>query len=107
MNKLFSLFLLAVFISFSPSVFAADDIDESAIQRDINQGGTIETAPTDQFIAEEQNTFGVNPDAEAMLQTNLVTVLSPSDEKLVLEAAEALKNKRPDLSQKLKTIAGE
>jgi len=99
-------FLLIFFISgIKGSTLYGDN--QSAIEKVISEGGSVEVSPTDQFVEEEQASFGVNPDAEAMLSTNQVTMLSPQDQKIVLAAAEALKEKHPELSKKLDDMIGD
>ncbi|GEM_PF-2986795 len=103
---MFKLHLLVLVILISNLSLSFAD-DESSVQKVISEGGSVEVTPTDQYVAEEESTFGVNPDGEAMLSTNTVTMLTVQDEKIVAEAAEALKVKRPDLSEKLKNMIGE
>lgn len=105
MNRLFLVFGILLLMLVKPPFLFADN--QTAIEKDISEGGTVEVSPTEQYVAEEQSTMGTDPDAEAMLGTNEVTMLTAEDEKIVLEAAEALKTKNPVLSQKLKTMVGD
>ncbi len=96
---IFSILILAG--SFSPSGYA-DSADESAVQKDVSEGATIEVTPTDQMVALDTENLG--PDETAMVQTDTSTVLSEKDEQIVLRASQELEKTRPDLAAKLKAM---